>query len=406
VPTVLVAHPSADVYGSDLQLLESLAGLADAGWDVVLCLPERGPLIAAAKTAAPRATVQIRPTPVLRKALLRPLALLRLIARLPVDLARVLQLVRRVRPDVVYVNTVTIPLWILAARLRRRPVLVHVHEAEQDVPRLLRLALNLPLLLARRVVANSQASAAVAAGAVPRLSARTTVVLNGIPDTGAAPAESEAGRLVLVARLSPRKGIDVALEAVALLRAEGRELRLELCGTTFPGYEWYEQQLRDRAAEPDLAGAVTFAGYVRPTLPALARASVVLVPSRVEPFGNTAVEALLSQRPLVASAVQGLAEIVVDGETGLLVPPDDPAALAAAIRRLLDDPEEAAAMAARGRADAVARFSVERYRAEIAATVASVASAARPTEPEPGGAPGAAGGPGASPGRRAGNDRV
>jgi len=367
VPRVLVAHPSADVYGSDLQLLESIVGLGEAGWSSVLCLPERGPLIEA--TGSP---VEILPTPVLRKALLRPLPLLRMLARLPVDLVRVLRLLRRVRPDVVYVNTVTIPLWIVAARLTRRPVLVHVHEAEQDVPRALRVALNLPLLLAHRVVANSRASADVATSAVPRLAARTTVVLNGVPDAGVAPDESEAGRLVLVARLSPRKGIDVALEAVALLRAEGRAVRLEVCGTIFPGYEWYEQQLRDRAAEPDLAGTVTFAGYVRPTLPALARAAVVLVPSRVEPFGNTAVEALLSQRPLVASAVQGLAEIVVDGETGLLVPPDDPVALAAAIGRLLDDPEAAASIAVRGRADAVERFSVIRYREDIARAVAGL----------------------------------
>ena len=68
-------------------------------------------------------------------------------------------------------------------------------------------------------------------------------------------------------------------------------------GTTFPGYEWFEQRLRERAARPDLAGHVRFAGYLHPTWPALADADVVLVPSRVEPFGNTAVEALHARRP-------------------------------------------------------------------------------------------------------------
>src|SRR4051812_12034120 len=61
VPTVLVAHPSADVYGSDLQLLESIAGLEEAGWATVLCVPERGPL-----TDATRTPVKILRTPVLR----------------------------------------------------------------------------------------------------------------------------------------------------------------------------------------------------------------------------------------------------------------------------------------------------------------------------------------------------
>ena len=64
----------------------------------------------------------------------------------------------------------------------------------------------------------------------------------------------------------------------------------------------------------------------------------MLVPSRVEPLGNTAVEAMLAQRPLVASRVQGLAEIVEDGRTRLLVPPGDPAALADATARFLEDP--------------------------------------------------------------------
>jgi glycosyltransferase involved in cell wall biosynthesis len=373
LPTVLTVHPSADVYGSDLQLLESLSGLTDAGWRVVLYLPGPGPLTAAVAESLPAAQVAIVGTPVLRKALLRPLPLVKLLLRAPVELGRAIRRLRQLRPDVVYVNTVTIPLWILAARICRIPVLVHVHEAEQDVPRAVRVALNAPLLLAGRVIANSKASAAVATGAVPRLTGRTEVIVNGVPDRGAAPvADAEPGRLALVARLSPRKGVDVALEAVALLRTEGREVRLDVCGTTFPGYEWYEQELRERARRPDLAGAVDFAGYVHPTWPVLAAASVVLVPSRVEPFGNTAVEALFAGRPLVASAVQGLAEIVVDGENGLLVPPDDPAALATAIGRLLDDPDLARRLADRGREDAVDRFSRATYQQRIAASVAEL----------------------------------
>ena len=64
----------------------------------------------------------------------------------------------------------------------------------------------------------------------------------------------------------------------------------------------------------------------------------MLVPSRVEPLGNTAVEAMFAQRPLVALRVQGLTGIVEDGRTRLLVPPGDPAALADAIARFLEDP--------------------------------------------------------------------
>ena len=379
--TVLVAHPSADLYGSDLQLVESVAGLTAAGWHVVVSLPQDGPL--AGRLRAAGAAVEVLAVPVLRKSLLSPAGLV-LLAR---DTARALPAMvgrlRSLRPDAVYVNTVTIPLWLAAARLAGRPALCHVHEAEDDAARAVAVLLNAPLLLARTVVVNSHAAAATLLRAVPALRRRTEVVHNGVSGPEAEPAPPAAAppagprTVVLVGRLSPRKGTDVAVEAVARLRADGRDVRLELCGSTFPGYEWFEEELRTRAAAPDLAGAVGFAGYTSPTWPALAAADVVLVPSRAEPFGNTAVEAQLAARPVVASAVQGLREIVTPGGTGLLVPPDDPAALAAAIAELLDDPVRARALATAGRESAVRRFSPERYRAAVVAVLERLAAGRR-----------------------------
>lgn len=380
-PRVLVAHPSAETYGSDLQLLESVVGLRDAGCEVTLCVPETGPLIDLVEGVA---DVRVAPFPVLRKALLRPGPFVRLVASMPAVLLRLARLIRTFRPDVVYVNTVTLPLWNLAARLARRPVLVHVHEAEEDVPRLVRVVLGAPLLLARRVVANSGTAARVVGDAVPRLRARTVVVVNGVPDHGVLDESAvRPGHVVLVGRLSPRKGTDVALDAVGLLRAAGRDVTITLCGTVFDGYEWFEQQLRERAARPDLEGAVEFAGYVSPTRSVLATAQAVLVPSRVEPFGNTAVEALLAGRPLVASAVQGLAEIVRPGRTGTLVPPDDARALADAVAGVLDDPDAARGRAVTGRDDAVRRFGLDRYRQRIVDEVFTVAGRDTPRPETP-----------------------
>jgi len=373
VPRALIAHPSADVYGSDRQLVESVAGLVDAGWDVTVALPAPGPLTELLGDVP----VAICDFPVLRKSLLRPIALARLILNLPHDLVRLIRLVCKANPDVVYVNTVTIPIWVLAARLARRPVLVHVHEAEQDAAAPLRIALAAPLLAAQRVIANSVASRQVLVGTLARLARRTRVIYNGVPEPDLVQIEPCAGHLVLVGRLSPRKGIDIALDAVALLRGEGRTVTIEICGTVFPGYEWYEAELRARAARPDLDGAVSFAGYVNPTTTALAGASVVLVPSRVEPFGNTAVEAMLAGRPVVASNVQGLAEIVDDGRTGLLVTPGDPSALAAAVRTVLDNPAFADRLARAGCSDAAARFSLARYRGDIVTCTAEAARAGR-----------------------------
>jgi hypothetical protein len=85
VPTALIAHPSADVYGSDGQLVESIGGLRDAGWDVTLCLPASRSLVELVRGS----DVQRAPFAVLCKALLRLLPL-RPVLRTPVDLARLL----------------------------------------------------------------------------------------------------------------------------------------------------------------------------------------------------------------------------------------------------------------------------------------------------------------------------
>ena len=94
----------------------------------------------------------------------------------------------------------------------------------------------------------------------------------------------------------------------------------------------------------------------------LDRATVVVVPSRYEePFGLVAVEAGLAGRPVVASRMGGLPEIVDDGRSGLLVPPDDAAALAAALLTVLGDRELAVSMGTAGRARAERDFALDRH---------------------------------------------
>ncbi|MDB4906600.1 MAG: glycogen synthase [Gemmatimonadetes bacterium] len=86
-------------------------------------------------------------------------------------------------------------------------------------------------------------------------------------------------------------------------------------------------------------------------------ASLFVCPSVYEPFGIINLEAMACETPVVASAVGGIPEIIVDGETGVLVPPGDPAAIAREVNALMRDPERRARMAAAGRARVVEKFS-------------------------------------------------
>jgi glycosyltransferase involved in cell wall biosynthesis len=276
---------------------------------------------------------------------------------------------------VLYVSTIAAPEWLIAGRLSGARVVCHVHESEPQMSRLASALLLSPLLAAHAVIANSQDSMAwIRSSLGKRMARRSRIIHNGVaqpvPDAAASPssARSATKRLVVVGRLAARKGQDVAISATALVRTAGFDVSLTLVGDGYPGYEAYENGLHTLAATEHVDDVTVFAGFKDPA-PYVAEADVVLVPSRVEPFGLVAVEALLLGRPVVASRVGGLVEIIQDGRTGALVEPDDPRALADAIIRLLSDEAAATALGAAGQADARERFSMEAYSAKLAEAI-------------------------------------
>lgn len=366
-PCLVVVHPSPDLYGADLQMLQAVAAVVEAGWAVTVVLPQDGPLVPLIRDRG--ADVLHVFYPVLRKASLRPGSLLATGASAMRALPNCVRLLRRLRCDVVLVNTATLPWWLLAGRLAGRPVVGYLHEAETTGSRWVRRALVLPFQLAQQTIVISRSALTAMTDVAPWLARRAVLVYNGVPGpelpTSGAATVSGTVWLAVVGRLSPRKGTDVALRAVARLRGRGIDARLEIAGDAFSGYEWFEDQLRQLAAEPAMAGAVEFSGYCSPVWPVLERAQIVLAPSLNEPFGNAVVEAQLAGRVVVAAASQGHLESVEDGRTGLLVPPGDDEAMAEAVVRVIETPDLAETLAARARAEAERRFSVARYRREI-----------------------------------------
>jgi glycosyltransferase involved in cell wall biosynthesis len=356
---VLVAHPSPDLYGSDRVALATVGALVARGDRVVVTLPDDGPLVPLVEAAG--AEVARCRSPVLRKSALRPSGLVRLLVTAVRSVVPSLRLLRSCAPDLVYVSTLTLPLWIVLARLAGRPCVCHVHEAESAAPAPVRRALALPLRLCRSIVANSEFSRDVLAAALPRLRERCAVVPNPIPGPARPPRARDelagAVRLLYVGRLSPRKGPQVAIDAVGALRDRGVAADLDLLGSVYPGYEWFAAQLRERVARARLGDRIAFLGFRPEVWPALGAADVVVVPSLAdEPFGNAAVEAVLASRPVVASDAGGLREAVGDYRCAQLVPPGDAEALADAVEKVIADWD-----GYRDRARADARRAAERH---------------------------------------------
>ncbi len=213
-----------------------------------------------------------------------------------------------------------------AAAVSGRPFVVTLHGTDVE------LARRVPLL-ARLVLGKAAATMCVSralAREAERLGARRIdVIPNGVElPSEAVNEEADPPEVLFVGRLSPEKGIDELADATP-------GLNLVVAG---------DGPLRGRI--PGALGSVSDAERDR----LYRRAAVVVCPSRREGFGMVCAEAMAHGKPVAASAVGGLLDLVVDGETGLLVPPRDPAALRRALERLLADPELRRRLGRAGRA--------------------------------------------------------
>ena len=262
------------------------------------------------------------------------------------------------------------PQWDVAYRR------AHVDKVIAGERRLLQRA---PHVLANTAAAARDIGAALG---LPDLATRATVIPHGLPDLarGVAPRPREAGVEVLfVGRLEDRKGVDVLLAAAPQVLAAAPHARITLVGEDVsapaagPGRESFAARLKRTVG----SGRISFEGpRPRAELLALyAACDIVVIPSRYESFGLTALEAMIFAKPCVAAAVGGLPEVVVDGVTGLLVTPDDAGALAAGLLRLIRRPDLRAAMGAAGRRRYEAGFTADAMAQAFEAWAHAIAQA-------------------------------
>jgi glycosyltransferase involved in cell wall biosynthesis len=375
---ILLTHPSAELYGSDRMALLALRALVKKGHTVTAVVPDDGPLIS--KLRESRANVIIAATPVLRKSDLRPLGVLNLLWKAPASQFRIARIVRSVNPDVVYVNTIVQPWWIVGSKFQRRRVVVHVREAEGHLSRILKTIINAPLMLADIILCNSNSTRREINSVLPVSRKPVLVVYNGKDwseyqcrrTVRSADDIGTPRRLTVIGRLSPGKGQDIAVQALSEIVSTGIDATLTLVGGIFPGYEWYEEDLKQTAAELGLANRVTFMGFLDDIGAALDQTDVAIVPSRFESFGTVAAECMAAGRLTIVADVQGLVEIVANGQNGLTFRLDDHRALARCCIWALTHPEEASKLALQGQRDVNEKFSLSRYEQEIVGALESV----------------------------------
>ena len=342
---LVVSNHGAIVGGGELSLMDLLRGLDRDRWAPSLVVPEDGDVAALAREL--ELPVHVIPLPTLRRPSLAG-------ARSVTTLAG---LVRATGAALIHANGSRAMAYAGAAgRLASCPTLWHVRIADSDG------------LLDRALCAMATLVVATSRGVARRFSwaaAKVRVVPNGIDLERFAPRApsvtlraalqlpTSAPLAVSVGRHVPEKGYRHLIDAAA---------RLE---QTRPGVHWVlvgdgelRTELEAQARRLDLASRVHFTGSRNDVADLLALADVFVLPSESEGFGRVLVEAMAMARAIVATNVGGIPDIVLDGETGVLVEPANAVALAHAVRGLLDDPARAARLGAAGRRRAESTFSV------------------------------------------------
>ena len=263
---------------------------------------------------------------------------------------------RRLRPDVVHTHLVHADVYGALASLRQPWALVSTkHNDDPFRAGPFRFVERVLARRADRVIAITRALARFTVDRVGLPARKVDVVHYGLDELPAPWAEGPPppaeGRLLLaVARLTEQKGLDVAVRALPAIPGD---VRLAVLGEG-PARPALEALARELGVERRLL----LPGRVGDVAAWLERAAVVVHPARWEGFGLAVLEAMLASRPVVASAVSSIPELVADGETGVLVPPDDPDALASAVAALLQEPERAERLGRAGRERARSEFSV------------------------------------------------
>jgi glycosyltransferase involved in cell wall biosynthesis len=311
-------------------------------------------------------------------------------ARLVIGVSRAL---RKRRPDVVQFHSGTLWLGLLAPIVNRRPgYLVEVHDAPGS-GRHSRLTDRFEGVMCRLLRATLVCHSRSVALGIERhwhlRGDRVCVVplavdlerFRRVDDAEVRAAgrarlglHDDAVVFVAVGRLVPSKRVDRAIEAVAALTAaggnEGAEVQLLVVGD---GPE--RESLMALAATRGMADRVVFTGALDADALAVAVGigDVAVSTSDYEGFGLTSAEAMAAGLPVVATAVGGVPDVVVDGETGVLVPVDDAVALAGALSRLASDTAARAAFGAAGQARAAAHFSTAAFVEAFGTLYAQVA---------------------------------
>ena len=366
---ILYVSHVTEMSGAEFCLLHTMAGLERERYRLFLVCPREGPLVEEARSLG----VQVAFLPILpRMEFLRnPFVGCFSLVRSWIGLAN---LIRREGIQIMHANALMPSIYAgLVAKALGIPAILHLRDTYRGSRFKVRLQLFLSRVVSHRIIAASQAASE------PFGADRKMVVIHDGVDTSIFSPDRDTRSLKeefaishetvvgMVAKLVPQKGVGVFIEAAAQVATRICEVKYLIVGDViFEEEKKYKRAFQKRVRELALEDKVIFTGFRR-EMPQFYSLFDIFVHPPIYPDALPGVvyEAMACGRPVIASRIGGIPEIVSHGETGVLVEPGNPTALAAAIISLLEGEGKRTQLGQKAREAAKVRFSMERYVGEI-----------------------------------------
>lgn len=370
--TILYIHQSAELYGSDKTLLQLVIGIQRNGFNVIVIVPNTGPLTQEFEIN----NIKFIISPVLK--LSRNMFTVR---KLVLFLASIYPSIKKVKIalngqkiDFVHSNTLAVLLGAIYSKIYGYKHIWHIHEIIEHPKIVVSIYKFLLRYFSSAIVFNSNATAEHWKQKYPNVS--TEIIHNGIARSHNV-FDSDRIRLLknellainpetvvitLVGRISKLKGQKLLLEAFNTLSIKQKNCFLLFVGDALPGQAIYKKDLKNsinKSVKKDFIRILPFQKNIEEIY---AISSIVVVPStEAESFGMVALEAMMAEKPVIASGQGGLLELVKDEVTGIIFEPLNQDALARALINLIDDKSKRDTLGKNGKQLALAEFSLEKY---------------------------------------------
>ncbi|WP_217602698.1 glycosyltransferase family 4 protein [Chitinophaga sp. GbtcB8] len=380
---LLVVNGSADLYGAN-RILANTLGFLQQKYEIVLVLPETGPLVNYLEEKKLKIRIIIyKELPMIARFMFKSVNGLSVLGtRLYKARSWFRQLQQQYHFDLAYVNTQSCLLALKYCQLNGIPSMLHVHEIV-DTPALpARLINKYSLKWADQIMAVSEPvkENLLEQANMPRYNEKVKVVLNGITDplTKFVGNESAMGQdriiVSLIARIKPEKGIWFFLDAIAALPAAVAEKCLfRIVGSAAPKGEYFVEKLKQDINAHRYGATVCYDPFMNDVSAVQHDSDILVVPSLMkDPFPTTILEAMALGKPVIATNTGGAVQSVEHGKTGYLINADDIPDFVKYLTLLIEDRDLRRALGTEARHQYLARFTMDVFKENFLGTFNSL----------------------------------